>query len=58
MTSLLAMTKPLSGIHPIAVGGSIVLIQKIMFYAFNFTKPLQHISPHTNLKLQLRVVVK
>jgi hypothetical protein len=27
------------------------------FYAFNSMNILQHISPHTNLELQLRVIV-
>jgi hypothetical protein len=27
-------------------------------YAFNFVNILQHISPHTNLELQLKAIVK
>ncbi len=50
------MTKPLGGIYPIVMGNHYIKLQAA-FYAFNFAKFLQHIFPHTNLKLQLKVVV-
>jgi hypothetical protein len=54
---LLAMTKPLGGVRPIVMGEKYIDSQA-MFYVFNFMKLLQHIFPQTNLKLQLKVVVK
>jgi hypothetical protein len=54
---LLAMTKFSGVVHPITVGGNGIDSQTA-FYVFNSMKLLQHIFPHTNLELQLRVVVK
>jgi hypothetical protein len=54
---LLAMTKPLGGVHPIVVGENCIDSQTAL-YAFNCTKFLQHIFPHINLELQLKAIVK
>ncbi len=54
---LLAMTKILGGVCPIVAGENCIDSQ-LVFYVYNFVMLLQHISLHTSLVLQLRVVVK
>jgi hypothetical protein len=39
-------------------GGKHCIDSQVVHYAFNSTMLLQHIFPRTNLKLQLKVVVK
>jgi hypothetical protein len=56
-TRLLTMTKPSSEVCPIAVRKHYIYSQA-MFYVFYSMKLLQHTFPHTNLELQLKVVVK
>jgi hypothetical protein len=46
---LLTMTKPSCGVCPIAMGKRCIESQAL-FYAFNLTMLLQHISPHINLE--------
>ncbi len=51
------MIKISNGIHPIQWGKHYIN-SRIVFYAFNSTTFLRHISPHTNLKLQPWAVMK
>jgi hypothetical protein len=53
----LAMTKVSGGVCPIVMGETLYRFTSHV-YVFNYVKLLQHIFPHTNLELQLKVPMK